>query len=52
MDNNGKHKSFTVSRINILVHVDAGIGTHVELASCLRPHITVKNHEEIERSCV
>jgi hypothetical protein len=36
MDNNGKDKSFTVSRINILVQVDAGIGRHVELASWLR----------------
>jgi hypothetical protein len=37
MDNTGKRKSFTTSnKINILAHVDACIGTCVELASCLR----------------
>jgi hypothetical protein len=53
MDNKGKWKSFTISdKINILAQVDAHIGTHVELASCLRfsvstLNITLKDHEGI-----
>jgi hypothetical protein len=46
MDNNRKQKSFTVSRINILVQVDAGIGTHVELTSWLRRSVTTYCCEE------
>jgi hypothetical protein len=34
MDNKGKQKSFTNDKINILAHVEAHIGTRVELASC------------------
>jgi hypothetical protein len=58
MDNKGKRKSFTISdKINILVQVDAHIGTHVELASRLRLSVstlntTVKNCEEIERGYI
>jgi hypothetical protein len=58
MDSKGKERSFTVSdKINILVKVDAHIGTCVELASQLRLsvsklNITVKNHEETERSYI
>jgi hypothetical protein len=59
MDNKGKPKSLTVSdERNILVHVDAHIGTHVERVSLLRlpvptPNHTVKKqHEETERSFV
>jgi hypothetical protein len=56
MDNKGKPKSVTISdEINILVHADAHIGTHIEQASLLRlPMLTVnptvKKHEESERS--
>jgi hypothetical protein len=54
MDNKGKWKSFTSDKINILAHVDAHTGTHIELASHLRLsvpilHTIVKNHEESEK---
>jgi hypothetical protein len=54
------HKSHTIGHkvsICILAKVDANIGTHVELASCLRLsvptlNLTVKSHKETERSFV
>jgi hypothetical protein len=36
MDNKGKWKSFAIKEVNILVQVDAHIGTYVELALHLR----------------
>jgi hypothetical protein len=58
MDNKGKPKSLTISDIiNILEHVDAHIGTHVEEASQLRLSVStlnpiVKELEETERSLI
>jgi hypothetical protein len=52
MDNKGKWKSFTIGDIINWAQVYAHIGTHVELASCLRPLVSmlntiVKNYKEI-----
>jgi hypothetical protein len=53
MDNKGKLRSFTISnKINILVQVDAHIGTSVELALCLRLSVSMLNTEETERRYV
>jgi hypothetical protein len=58
MDGKGKRKSLAIrDEINILVYVDAHIGTHVEQASLLRLPVptlnpTVKKHEETERSSI
>jgi hypothetical protein len=47
MDNKGKPTSFTISdKIYILAHVNAYIGTHVELASCLRLCVHAKHYCE------
>jgi hypothetical protein len=58
MDNKGKWKSITVSdKMNILVEIDAHIGTCVELASRVETSMftldtIVKNHEKIEKNYV
>jgi hypothetical protein len=58
MDNKGKLKSITVSdKINILVQIDAHIGTCAELASQLRLPVfildtIVEKHEKIEKNYV